>query len=156
MKMISIDYGTSKDIDHWMCLVQRVSGSFPGLETEEALAGHRRTVLDFMNRQEAICAKENGEIFGILLFSRENNMLCFLAVDPICRRQHIAEKMFRFILPHMNVAKPITVTTYREGVPEGVAARAFYQKLGFVPGKIMMEFGSEVQQFIWDVNLRRT
>lgn len=145
--MISLDYGSPKDIDGWMCLVRRVSGSFPGLETEEALNDHRQTVLDFMNRQEAICARENSRIIGVLLFSRENNMLCFLAVDPAYRRQHIAENMFRFLLPQMNAEKPITVTTYREGVPEGIAARAFYQKLGFAPGKLTVEFGSEVQEF---------
>ncbi len=148
MKKLSIGYGSSEDIDNWMRLVQMVGSSFPGLETEEALSEHRQTVLDFMDRQEAICAKKDGKIVGVLLFSRENNILCFLAVDPICRRQHFAEKMFRFMLPHMNADKPITVTTYREGVPEGIAARAFYQKLGFVQGKLTVEFGSEVQEFV--------
>lgn len=154
--MISIDYGSSKDVDSWMRLVRTVSSSFPGLETEEALSEHRQTVLDFMDRQEAICTKQDGEIVGVLLFSRENNMLCFLAVDPAYRRQHIAEKMFRFILPQMNGDKPVTVTTYREGVPEGIAARAFYQKLGLVPGKLTVEFGSEVQKFVLDIEKWQT
>lgn len=146
--MISIDYGSSNDIDRWMRLVQTVSGSFPGLETEAALSEHRQTVLDFMGRQEAVSAKQDGEIVGVLLFSRENNMVCFLAVDPAFRRKHIAEKLFRFVLPQMSQDSPITVTTYREGVPEGIAARAFYQKLGFVPGKLTVEFGSEMQEFV--------
>ncbi len=147
-KMISVDYGSSKDVDSWMRLVRTVSSGFPGLETQEALTEHCRAVLDFMSRQEAICAKQDGEIVGVLLFSRENNILCFLAVDPVCRRQHIAEKMFEFMLPQMNADKAITVTTYREGIPEGIAARAFYQKLGFVPGKLTVEFESEVQEFV--------
>lgn len=33
------------------------------------------------NRGSAICAKEQGEIVGVLLFSNENSELCFLAVD---------------------------------------------------------------------------
>lgn len=90
--MISIDYGSPKDVNSWMRLVRAVSSGFPGLETEEALAGHRQNVLDFMDRQEAICAKQSGKIVGVLLFSAKHNMLCFLAVDPIFRRQHIAEK----------------------------------------------------------------
>lgn len=146
--MIRIEHGVQADIHSWMRLVQTVSGSFPGLETEEALAEHRQTVLGFMSRHEAICAKQDGEIIGALLFSRENNMLCFLAIDPIFRRQHIAEKMFQFMLPQMNAEMPITVTTYREDVPEGIAARAFYQKLGFVPDELTVEFGNEVQVFI--------
>ena len=44
-----------------------------------------------------------------------------------------------------------TFTAYREGVQEGIAARALYQKLGFVPGKMTVEFGSEVQEFVMEV-----
>lgn len=147
--MIQIEYGIPADILDWMHLVQKVSGSFPCLETEEALTAHRQTVLDFMSRQEAICAKQDGMIIGVLLFSKENNLLCFLAVDPAHRRQHIAENMFRFMLPQMPADKPITVTTYREGVPEGVAARACYKRMGFTEGKLTEEFGSPVQELVW-------
>ncbi len=146
--MISVEYGSTKDINQWMCLVRMVKNSFPGLETEEALSEHRKTVTAFMGSQEAICAKENGAIVGILLFSKENNELCFLAVDPAFRRQHIADSMFSFMLPQMDKDRPITVTTYREDAAEGAAARAFYQGLGFVPNRMTEEFGSEVQEFV--------
>lgn len=144
------------DIDGWMNLVRKVKDSFPGLETKEALDGHRDTVFDLIYKESAICARIEDKIIGALLFSKDKNMLCFLAVDPIYRRQHIAEKMFRFILPHLSAGKPITVTTYRDGVPEGVAARAFYQKLGFVPGQMTVEFGSKVQEFVMDVKQWQT
>lgn len=52
------------------------------------------------------------------------------------------------MLPQMNGDKPITVITYRAGVPESIAARAFYQKLGFLPGKLTVEFSSEVREFV--------
>lgn len=133
-----------------MSLVKKVRSNFPGLETERSLTEHRETVGRSIARQEAICAKENGETVGVLLFSKEDNILCFLAVDPNHRRQHIAEKMFRSMLPHMSANKPITVTTYCEGSAEGVAARAFYQKFGFVPGRMTVKFGSEVQEFVMD------
>ena len=51
----------------------------------------------------------------------------------------------------MTPGKKIIVTTYREGVQEGAAARAFYQKLGFIPGRMTVEFGSEVQEFVMEV-----
>ncbi|MGM9928795.1 MAG: GNAT family N-acetyltransferase [Bacillus sp. (in: firmicutes)] len=139
------------DIDCWIRLVSKVKDNFPGLETKEALAEHRDTVLDFIHKKSAICARIEDKIVGALLFSKDNNMLCFLAVDPTYRRQHIAEQMFRFMLPLMTPGTEITVTTYREGVPEGVAARAFYQKLGFVPGRMTVEFGSKVQEFVMEV-----
>lgn len=143
-----IELGTEQDIECWMDLVEKVKDNFPGLETKEALNEHRNTVLDFMSRASAICAKEQGVIVGILLFSTENNTLCFLAVDPAYRRQHIAEKMLSYMFPKMNPQNDISVTTYRDGVPEGIAARAFYKRMGFIEGKLTEEFGSPVQEFV--------
>ena len=143
-----IQLGTEQDIDHWMKLVEKVRDSFPGLETEEALNEHRNIVLDFMNRNFAVCAKEKGKIVGILLFSKENSELCFLAVAAEHRRQHIAEKMLSYMFTKLDSPKDISVTTYRDGVPEGIAARAFYKRMGFVEGKLTEEFGSPVQEFV--------
>lgn len=146
--MIAIDFCMEQDVSSWMRLVQRVSGSFPGLETDDALEQHRCAVLEFMGRREAVAAKAGDTIVGTLLFSRQENVLCFLAVDPDWRRRHIAEKLFFFALPHMTPNKPISVTTWRENAPEGAAARAFYQKLGFLPGRLTEEFGTGVQEFV--------
>ena len=138
----------NQDIDGWMNLVYKVKESFPGLETEDALNGHRDTVLEFIGKQSAICAKYDGKIVGTLLFSKDNNMLCFLVVDAEYRRQHIAEKMVSYMLRFLGPKKNVVVTTYREGVPEGIAAREFYKHLGFVEGKLTEEFGSPVQEFV--------
>ena len=136
------------DIDRWMALVDQVKAAFPGLETPEALAEHRHTVLAFMERDAALCARCDGRIVGALLFSRENSMLCFLAVDPECRRRHIAEKLVCHMFTFLDSDRDATVTTYREDVPEGRAARAFYRHLGFAEGRLTEEFGSPVQEFV--------
>ena len=145
---MTIELGTEQDIDSWMDLVEKIKDAFPGLETKEALNEHKNTVLDFMGRASAICAKEQGEIVGTLLFSSENNVLCFLAGDAEHRRQHIAEKMVSYMLTKMDHQRDISVTTYRDGVPEGTAARAFYKRMGFNEGKLTEEFGSPVQEFV--------
>ena len=136
------------EIDRWMALVDQVKAAFPGLETPEAMAEHRSTVLGFMERNAALCAKINGNIVGALLFSREDSVLCFLAVDPGFRRRHIAEKLVRHMFTFLDSDRDATVTTYREDVPEGRAARAFYRHLGFVEGRLTEEFGSPVQEFV--------
>ena len=136
------------EIDRWMALVDQVKAAFPGLETPEAMAEHRSTVLGFMERNAALCAKINGNIVGALLFSREDSVLCFLAVDPACRRQHIAEKLVRCMFTFLDANRDVRVTTYREGAPECLAARAFYRHLGFVEGRLTEEFGSPVQEFV--------
>ncbi len=145
---MTIKLATKQNIDSWMALVDKVKGSFPGLETEETLAEHRKTVLEFMDKGCAICAKDGDRIVGALLFSKETNTLCFLAVDAEYRRRHIGEKMFSYMLNLMDAGKDITVITYRADVPEGIPARKFYQKMGFVEGKLTEEFGSPVQAFV--------
>ena len=136
------------DIDDWMNFVCKVKDSFPGLETKAALDEHRDTVLGFIYKKSAICARIEDKIIGALLFSKDNNMLCFLAVDPEYRRRHIAEKMMTHMLDLLDSNMNVVVTTYREGSPEGIAARAFYKHLGFVEGKLTEEFGSPVQEFV--------
>ena len=145
---MEIRLANEQDVDAWMALVERVRDVFPGLETAEALAEHRTTVLHFIQNTSAVFAVEEGNILGALLFSKENSMLCFLAVDPDCRRQHLGQKLVRFMLTHMEDWESITVTTYREWEPDGIAARAFYKQLGFVEGRLTEEFGSPVQEFI--------
>lgn len=145
---MNIQLAKPEHIDAWMALVEQVRDAFPGLETAEAMAEHRATVLKFMQSSSAIWAVDAGRVIGTLLFSRENSVLCFLAVDPIYRRQHIARQMVDFMLTQMEDGKDITVTAYREGNPNGIAARAFYKRLGFSEGKLTEEFGSPVQEFV--------
>lgn len=148
MNGMKIILGNECDIDSWMELVNKVKENFPGLETKEALDEHRDTVLDFIRKDSAICAKSNDKVVGVLLFSRDDNMICFLAVDNEYRRKHIAEKMLSYMLTFLDAEKDVVVTTYREGVPEGIAARAFYKHMGFVEGRLTEEFGSPVQEFV--------
>ncbi len=136
------------ELDGWMNLVGQVKDSFPGLETSEAMEEHRNTVIDFINRKSSICAKDGNRVVGSLLFSKKENMLCFLAVSPEYRRKHIAEKLVNCMLKQIDNNKKVLESTYCEGVPDGVAARAFYKRMGFVEGEIGEEFGSPVQTFI--------
>ena len=145
---MTIDFAAERDIDRWMHLVEKVKKSFPGLETAQALDEHRKTVLAFMDKASAICAKEQEKVVGALLFSDERNELCFLAVDPVYRRRHIAENMVSLMLAKTDPHRDITVTTFCEGVPEGTAARAFYRKIGFIEGERTQAFGSPVQEFV--------
>lgn len=148
VRTAKIAKATSADIDSWMMLVRRMRKLFPGLETETALSEHRETVLRFMEENVAVCAKDGDRVVGALLFSRSENMLCYLAVDDRCQRRYIARELVGYILPLTNPEKDLTVTTYRAGDPNGAAARAFYQHLGFEAGALTEEFGSPVQVFV--------
>lgn len=145
---MEIDFGKYEDIDSWMELVKKVSWNFPGLETEEAIEEHKSVVLEFIDRKSAICARENNQIVGVLLFSKKYNMLCCMAVDPDYRRKHIATQLFSDMLKIADPAEDIVVSTFREGDQKGVAPRAFYKRMGFVEAELIEEFGYPSQKFI--------
>ena len=120
---MEIKLGNTSDIDGWMNLVEKVKDDFPGLETTQALNEHRNTVLAFMGKESAICAKTDNKIVGTLLFSKEDHILCFLAVDIAYRRQHIAEKWYpiclhRWIPGRISRLPPIG-RAYRRESPQG-------------------------------------
>ena len=144
---VKIRLARPRDIDAWMALVEEVRDLFPGLETETDLMQHRETVLQLMGDNSAVCAVRGKELIGVLLFLRDEKELCFLAVVPLQRRQHIAQRLVDFMLEQLPPGEEISVTTYREGDPRGKAARALYQRLGFVPGELTEAFGYPTQVF---------
>ena len=129
-------FGDISYIDSWMKLVRKVSWNFPGLETEEGLDEHKQTVLKFMNKKQALCVRNQETIVGVLLFSRNRNMICCLAVDPDHRRQGLASILLKKALDELDRSKEITVSTFRENDDKGIAPRALYRKFGFQEGEL--------------------
>ena len=143
-----VEYGKPQDIDLWMGLVEEVRWNFPGLETQEALEDHRQTVLRFMGEKRALCVKNTDRIVGVLLLSKKHNMICCLAVDPAHRRNGIASALLEKALLELDRSKDITVTTFQENDEKGVAPRGLYKRFGFTEGKLLVEFGYPVQEFV--------
>lgn len=147
LKMI-VECGTKEDISSWMKLVSSVSWNFPGLETEEKLKEHEDTVLRFMSEQRALCVKMENVVVGVLLFSIKHNMICCLAVAPDFRRHGIASALLSKAIEKLDRTRDITVSTFRENDPKGIAPRRLYQSFGFVEGELIEEYGYPNQQFI--------
>lgn len=145
---ISIGFAQPDDVPSWMELVELVRWDFPGLETEERLAGYQQTVVDNINRSTAICAKDGDKVAGVLLFSIEQKMLSCMAVHPAYRQRGIATEMVALMLRQFSAEDEIQVITYREGDEKGIAARAFYKKLGFEEAELCNEFNYPEQKFI--------
>ena len=141
-------FGDISYIDSWMRLVRKVSWNFPGLETEDGLDEHKQTVLKFMNKKQALCVRNNETIVGVLLFSRNRNMICCLAVDPDHRKRGIASILLKKALDELDRSKEITVSTFRENDDKGIAPRALYRKFGFQEGELTEEFGYPNQVFV--------
>ena len=141
-------WGDSALVDSWMQLVRAVSRTFPGLETEESIEEHKQTVLKFMSKKQALCVMNKENVVGILLFSRNRNMICCLAVDPAHRKQGVASILLRKALEELDRSRKITVSTFRENDDKGKAPRALYRKFGFQEGEMTEEFGYPNQVFV--------
>ena len=145
---MNTEYLTEKDADSWMELVRQVRPLCPGLDDEKALADHRRQLTGFISRKEAIGSRDKTVLRGGILFSRRDNEICFLATDSRYRRQGLGTQLVKAALPQLDIGRDITLYTYTRQDEIGAAARAFYQKLGFVPGRITNLFGRDIQQFV--------
>lgn len=141
-------YGVPEDIEKWMGLVTQVRWNFPGLETQEKLDEYRATVLKFMGKRQAICAKEGDEIAGVMLFSRGHNMICCLAVSPKYRRLGVAAMLMDEALDNLDRAKEISVSTFRADDEKGPAPRALYEKYGFVADALVEEMDYPNQKYV--------
>lgn len=141
-------FGIPSDIKQWMNLVKRVSWNFPGLETEEKIEEHSQTVLKFMDKKQALCIKCNNKIVGIILFSRNRNMICCLAVAPEYRHHGIGSTLLKKALNELDQSKDISVSTFRENDEKGIAPRALYKKFGFKEVELIEEFGYPNQKFV--------
>ena len=141
-------FGEAPDIASWMKLVKQVSWNFPGLETAERLDEHKETVLKFMKKKQALCIKKQNKVIGVLLFSRNRNMICCLAVSPEYRKQGIASRLLKKALSELDRGRNITVSTFCENDEKGIAPRALYKKFGFEEGDFTREYDYPNQVFI--------
>ena len=137
-----------EQLESWMQLIDVVRRNFPGLASEQELADYRNTVIKNIKRGSAICALDGEIVVGLLLFSRKYNMLCHMAVHPEYRRRKIATRMIEEMLSKLDSERDVTVMTFREGDEKGIAPRALYQKLGFVPGELCYDMDYPEQMFV--------
>lgn len=133
----------NQDIPAWLMLVNQMTDQFPGLNADDYIQTLRKNIAE----ETALCAKVNDRMIGILLFSRDNLCLLCLAVHPEYRRLGVASKLIAEMVKHMPDGD-ISVTTFRADDPKGIAPRALYRRLGFVPDQLLTEFHYPVQRFI--------
>ena len=141
-------YGTGEDLGEWMALAERIRGDFPGLETSEGMEEHRAAVGKFMGKRQAIGVRKDGKIAGVLLFSRNRNMICCLGVSPEHRRCGIASILLEEALRNLDRTRAISVQTFRREDEKGTAPRALYRKFGFLEGALVEAMGYPNQEFL--------
>lgn len=119
-----------------LSMMDEVKESFPGFEEKEFLEA-----LDLaVSRKEAFLAERQGEVAGLAVFSGQDRELTFLAVRPEFRKQGIGKRLIERVISCFPRGEEISVITFREGDPEGTAARRCYLSCGFVDGEDLTVF----------------
>jgi len=141
---IEISFARSCDVMEWMSLIDIVESHFPGLEKDD----YRKILEECIHKKEALCAKAQGKIVGILLFSTEHSTLAFIAVHPEYQKCGIAADMVKAMIAVFPKGQDIWVTTFREGDAKGEGARALYMRCGFKPDELIIEMDYPCQKFV--------
>ncbi len=147
-KDIEIEFANLDDLPSWMDLIDSIKEIFPGLHTQDLLLTYREVVIKNINRKTAICAKDKNSVVGVLLFSKNQNMLCCMGVHPDYRRLGIADCLIEKMLDNLASNRDVVVTTFRKEDKKGVAPRSLYIKKGFIEDELCYEFDYPHQKFI--------
>lgn len=131
----------AEDIPGWMALVRTVKEHFPGLDEAE----YEAQLSEYIGRGEAWVYRDGETVAAALLFSKERQEMNFLAVSPEYRCHGLAARLVETAAAQFPVGTELSVTTYREGDPQGAAARALYKSLGFAEGELTEAFGYPCQ-----------
>lgn len=143
-----VKFAEMDELASWMDLVTTVRYNFPLLESDEELENYRQTVIKNIKRNSAICALNDNEVVGILIFSYNQNCLSCMAVHPDHRRKGIASKMIEQMISVLSPDRDIWVITFRDDDEKGTAPRALYRKFGFQADELLIEHNYPHQKFI--------
>lgn len=134
------------DMDDWIHMLTMVADRFPGLN----LQNYRESLRRCIEEKHAIAAEKDDRVVGGLLFTSQYE-IAFLAVHPHHTRQGIATALVNALISCCKKGDTISVVTYRAGDEKGIAARSFYQKIGFIEGVDVDAFGYPCQRLMYTV-----
>ncbi|MBB6670341.1 GNAT family N-acetyltransferase [Cohnella nanjingensis] len=133
-----VQQAAEEDIRAWLALASEVESLFgPMVDDPQFILALRKNI----SRGSALCIREQdalsgSPLLGGLLFSPTAAPIYkigWLAVARKARGQGIATAFMHHILNLVRSPAQITVTTFGEEVADGLPARRFYIKHGFVP-----------------------
>lgn len=153
-----VKYANPEDIHRWLLFASKLKEDFYGLDLGKDKK-YGDAVLKNIARKTAIYVEdEKGEekcIIGGMIYSRNQNHIGWLGVDSCFRRQGIATFLLNHMVKNLRDAKEIRVKTFLNNDVFGKAARSFYRKNGFIPGRIESkneDYPHDVQEFVKDMS----
>ena len=132
-----IRWANESDLSAWQAIATEVSQIFEHPadmgQDLEFISHAKSAVLNY----EVLTAVDymSGCNMGFISFSRAKNTISWFAVSERYRGKGAGERLLKTALRQLDTNKDITVTTFIDGYPQGMAARALYKKYGFTVEK---------------------
>ena len=139
-----IMYVTKDDESQILSMMELVKDDFAGYNEKEFL----EAVCNAINNDEAVMEEKDGVIAGLLMCSKKEKELSFLAVHPEYRKNGVAKRLIEKMTEWFTVGDIISVVTFQEGDPKGIPARACYHSCGFIDDEKLTVFDYPCQKMI--------
>lgn len=127
------------DIPSWLTLAAQVEPLFGPMVGDPAFHAALRKNID---RGTAYCVRaEDGApgapLMGGLLFSPHppRYEIGWLAVADGWRRRGVGTKLVEHVFTLVRPPAEVALVTFAQSIPDGLPARRFYERLGFLPGE---------------------
>lgn len=145
---MEINLVKKNDIESCMKFVEIVKTDFAGYKEEE----FRKALKYCIENNEALAAmNDKGEITCLLLFSRTEKELQFLATHPDYRKLGAAKKLIKKMILAFKPGDQIQVVTFTSEDKKGIAARNCYHACGFKDDELLTVFDYPCQKMILTV-----
>lgn len=144
---MKVELVTINDIDSCVEFVELVKSDFAGYDKDDFLKALRTCI----EQGSALMVKTDTIVIGLLLYSKKEKELQFMAVHPMHRKKGIAYALMQGMVDAFAFGDCIHVITFREKDPKGIAARACYHKFGFMDDELLEVFHYPCQKMIYYV-----
>lgn len=130
---MKIQIATMEDFSGWLELAAQVEHLFGPMVHEDSFL---KALEGVILKQQAFCFREQDGAPGTrlcagILVSKEDNEIAWFVVERASRGKGLGRALLSFAMAQLDPSRDISVTTFAPGIPEGLAARALYQNLGF-------------------------
>ena len=146
-RKIMIRYVTKNDEGQILSMMELVKDDFAGYKEKEFL----EAVYSAISNDEAIMEEKDGRIAGMLMCSRGEKELSFLAVHPEYRKKGVAKRLIEKMTEWFTVGDIISVVTFQDGDPKGIPARACYHACGFADDEKLTVFEYPCQKMVFRI-----
>lgn len=138
---------TPEDQEQILTMMELVKDDFAGYQEKEFL----EALYQAIDKKEALLEEIKKEIAGLILFSKIDRELSFLAVHPDYRKRGVAKGLILKMARYFKTGDTIHVTTFRENDSKGIAARACYHACGFKDDEEIVVLNYPCQKMVLNI-----